>query len=273
MTFSLITATLGRVEEIRILCESLVMQTYKDFELYIIDQNSHNLVEDIVNQFKTAFIIHYIRNDKKGLSLNRNIALRMASGEIFGFPDDDCYYAQDTLEQVYKTFQKDRESLFVATSTYDSITKNLQRTFSTKNIYKKDVLKTCISYNMFVRKNTLLFDERLGVGTYFSSGEETDYLYSLIHESKTKYGTFCNSAKVFHPSTPSNSYDKIYKYSLGFAALQKKDWLVRKDIHALAVYAHYLLRAFCGMLLIKHFKKNWCSFTGKIIGFIKFKVD
>lgn len=273
MTFSLITATLGRVEEIRLLCESLVMQTYKDFELYIVDQNSHHTVEDIVNEYKDTFTIHYIRNDKKGLSLNRNIALKKATGEIFGFPDDDCYYAQDALEHVYKTFQENKPSIFVATSTYDTKTKKIQRTFSKQRIYKKNVFKTCISYNIFVRRNTLLFDERLGVGTYFSSGEETDYLYSLMQMSQTNYGIFCIPAKIFHPSTPSNSYDKIYKYSLGFAALQKKDWLVRKDNHALTVYVYYLLRSICGMLLIKHFKKHWYSFTGKMMGFIKFKVD
>ena len=85
MTFSLITATLGRVEEIRILCNSLTQQTFKDFELYIVDQNEHHLVEDIANEFKHQFPIHYIRNKEKGLSLNRNIALKIAKGDFFRF--------------------------------------------------------------------------------------------------------------------------------------------------------------------------------------------
>ena len=42
MRFSLITATLGRVEEVRCLCVSLSKQTFKDFELYIVDQNEHH---------------------------------------------------------------------------------------------------------------------------------------------------------------------------------------------------------------------------------------
>lgn len=47
MRFSLITATLGRVEEVRCLCVSLSKQTFKDFELYIVDQNEHHELEDI----------------------------------------------------------------------------------------------------------------------------------------------------------------------------------------------------------------------------------
>lgn len=275
MIFSLITATVGRVEEIRTLCNSLFQQTFKDFELYIVDQNEHRLVESIVNDFKNELVIHYIRNAQKGLSLNRNIALREATGMFIGFPDDDCYYAPDTLEKVYASFEKDHNALFVATSTYGIKTKQPQHTSLRDKLYKQDVLKTCISYNIFVRNNSIMFDERLGVGTYFSSGEETDYLYAQF-KTKRDYGVFCKEASVYHPETflldSKVELNKIYRYSIGFAALQKKDWLVRHDNRAFVVYLYYLFRAFCGMLLIRNFDKHRKSFTGKIVGFVKFKV-
>lgn len=272
MTFSLITATLGRVEEVRILCHSLSKQTFKDFELYIVDQNEHHLIESIVNEFNHLFPIHYIRNSQKGLSLNRNIALKQATGDYFGFPDDDCYYSPDTLEKIYRTFQNNPQAAFVASSTYDIETQSLRHTFSKEYIYKKDILQTCISYNIFVRRNLNLFDERLGVGTYFSSGEETDYLYSLVQDPET-YGIFCKEASVFHPQTPKRGLnEKVYKYSLGFGALQKKDWIYRHNPHALRIFLYYLLRALCGMLTLKNFNRHWNSFSGKVTGFIKFKI-
>lgn len=272
MTFSLITATLGRVDEIRILCESLSKQTFKDFELFIVDQNEHYQLKDIVIEYQVNFPIHYIRNTQKGLSLNRNIALKQASGDYFAFPDDDCYYASDTLEKVYQTFQSDPQAIFVASSTYDTITKQVGHMFLKRKIYKKNVLKSCISYNIFVRKNSNIFDERLGVGTYYSSGEETDYLYSLL-QSPMSYGVFCNEASVFHPQTTIlQNNEKVFKYSLGFAALQKKDWLYRNNPIALYVFFYYLLRAFLGMLLLNNFVRHWYSFKGKVVGFVKFKV-
>lgn len=269
MTFSLITATLGRVDEVRILCESLSKQTFKDFELYIVDQNEHHLLEGIVKQFSDKIQIHYIRNEKKGLSLNRNIALKIAKGDFFGFPDDDCYYSSNTLEEVYRTFQENPNASFVATTTYDSKSKQIQRTTQKKKIQKKDILETCISYNMFVKKNPALFDECLGVGTYFSSGEETDYLYSQIHK-KNDFGIFCSTTSIFHPKNTTSN--KVYNYSLGFAALQKKDWLVRHNPEALRIYFYYVIRAIGGMLLLKNFQNHWNSLKGKIVGFIKFKV-
>ena len=277
MTFSLITATLGRVDEVRVLCESLSRQTFKDFELYIVDQNEHRLLEDMAKEFEHKFTIHYIRSYQKGLSLNRNIALRRATGDYFGFPDDDCYYAPDTLERVYKTFCVEPNAKFIAISSYDSLTKTPQRKSQKYKLYKKDILKCCISYNIFVHNNKILFDERLGVGTYFASGEETDYLYSQIY-NKYDFGVFCPKASVFHPCMTTllkrnkDYIEKAYKYSLGFAALQKKDWIYRHNNYALIQYTYYLLRAFIGILLIKNFRLHQKSFEGKIVGFMKFKV-
>ena len=116
-----------------------------------------------------------------------------------------------------------------------------------------------------------MFDERLGSGNLtFRSGEETDYLYSFIENYRT-CGFFVDRTAVYHPANNAD-ISKVYKYSLGFAALQKKDWIMRRNYKALFVYLYYLLRAFCGMLLIRNFIKHWYSFGGKIIGFVKFKV-
>ena len=104
MKFSLITATLGRVAEIENLLISLSKQTYKDFELILVDQNSHRFIEEIVRRYESIISIIYIRSNRRGLSYNRNIGLDVATGEIVGFPDDDCTYSKNVLEDVKNSF-------------------------------------------------------------------------------------------------------------------------------------------------------------------------
>lgn len=65
---------------------------------------------------------------------------------------------------------------------------------------------------------------------------------------------------------------KSINIALDLLHYKKKDWIMRRNYKALFVYLYYLLRAFCGMLLIRNFIKHWYSFGGKIIGFVKFKV-
>ena len=106
MKISLVTATLGRVDEINILLDSLVKQTYKNFELIIVDQNEHYKVQNIVDRYTNILSIKYIKSSTKGLSYNRNIGIKECSGDIIGFPDDDCYYSENLLEEIVYTFKE-----------------------------------------------------------------------------------------------------------------------------------------------------------------------
>lgn len=105
MKFTLILATLGRSDEVRRMLESLKRQSYQDFEVVLIDQNSDNRVFKLYKEYCDSFQINYIRTQEKGLSHARNLAIQYGKlNDIVGFPDDDCWYSRDTLKQVNKFF-------------------------------------------------------------------------------------------------------------------------------------------------------------------------
>ena len=70
MKFTLILATLGRSDEVRRMLESLKRQSYQDFEVVLIDQNSDNRVFKLYKEYCDSFQINYIRTQEKGLSLS-----------------------------------------------------------------------------------------------------------------------------------------------------------------------------------------------------------
>ena len=105
MLVSLIMPTINRYDEIYLLMDSLKRQTYKNFELIVIDQNNNDKVKEIVDNYVNDMDIKYVKSDKPGLSLNRNIGIDMAKWQIIGFTDDDCIFVDDTLEKVTSFFE------------------------------------------------------------------------------------------------------------------------------------------------------------------------
>ena len=106
MKVSLVMPTINVTTELELFLKSLRTQTYKDFELIVVDQNEGNEAFEIVKDYEEEFKIKYAKSDEKGLSLNRNRGLVLMEGEIVGFPHDDCEYQPDTLEKVVAFFER-----------------------------------------------------------------------------------------------------------------------------------------------------------------------
>lgn len=270
MKISLVTATLGRIEEIRRLMESLCLQTNKNFELIIVDQNSHHILEEIINSYNSKLDIIYVRSDIKGLSKNRNIGLQYCTGEILGFPDDDCYYEPNVLKIVADQFST-TELSWLAFPVKD-VHSDLIYIFSKKSeIPRNSIMKYAISFNFFIRRNpNMYFDEKLGVGEYLGSGEETDFLWENLHSSDV--GIFYSGKTyIHHPHNLSVDSERAYKYGLGFGALYYKELVKRRNLSIIFQYIYYLIRNIGGLLLSRNRKFYWNSLKGKIIGFFKYE--
>jgi len=106
MKFSLVMTTLGRDKDIINFIESLLKQTYTNYELIIVDQNSDDRVVKIFDQYKEKINIKYHHCAKRGISVGRNMGLKYVTGDIIGFPDDDCEYDSDTLIKIIHVIQK-----------------------------------------------------------------------------------------------------------------------------------------------------------------------
>src|SRR5271168_3016732 len=96
--FSLIVATIGRTEEFGFLLQSLAEQTFRDFELIVVDQNSddrlipflehwNGTVAGLANTPGSLSAIIHLRC-APGVSRARNLGLQYCTGEILAFPDD-----------------------------------------------------------------------------------------------------------------------------------------------------------------------------------------
>lgn len=268
---SLITATYGRINEIRILLDSLTKQHFKDFEIVLVDQNEHFNLKNLIEEYNSLLNIKYIRSDVKGLSYNRNIGMSYASGDIIGFPDDDCYYGPDVLQKIVETFENQKIKL-VATAVKDTKTDKVWKTANKIYISRYDTLKYCFSNNFFIRRSQVRFDTRLGVGAHWGACEESDFIWEILN--KSDYGVFLNNTYIYHPyfMNTAHNLQKSYSYGLGFGALFKKEIVLRKNKLALITYLYYIIRSLGSIILKKNKRYYYYTLKGRLYGFFSFKV-
>lgn len=112
MVISIITATYNSGKTLRDTLESVLQQTYCDYELIIKDGGSEDDTIGICREYEPKFNgkMHIISDSDNGLydAMNRGIAL--AQGDIIGILNsDDFYTSNDILQTVADTFAKNPE--------------------------------------------------------------------------------------------------------------------------------------------------------------------
>jgi glycosyltransferase involved in cell wall biosynthesis len=185
---SLVVCTLGpRQEQLRRLLSSLTNQTFRDFEVILVDQNPPGLLQAIVEQHcDTLELVHL--QSSPGLSLARNVGLQHARGRLIAFPDDDCWYPPRLLAAVIEAMRMSDTTAALSGRTLDehgvpSVSLFLDHA---AQVSRTNFLACGNSNCLFVRADVFRvignFDLRLGVGagTGFHSGEEADILLRVL---------------------------------------------------------------------------------------------
>ena len=88
MKISVVIPTINRYDDLLNTVNYLVKQKFDSFEIIIIDQTD-NVNESIIAQFKSYANVHYVQSEHKSASAARNIGIKMSKAEIILFLDDD----------------------------------------------------------------------------------------------------------------------------------------------------------------------------------------
>jgi glycosyltransferase involved in cell wall biosynthesis len=100
MFFSIIIPLYNRPQEIKELLETLVLQTYRQFEVLIIEDGSADKAEDIVLEFSEVLDVRYYFKENEGQGFSRNFGFERARGDYFIIFDSDCLIPPTYLEIV-----------------------------------------------------------------------------------------------------------------------------------------------------------------------------
>lgn len=252
MKCSLILATLGRDRELVDLFESLASQTYKDFELIIIDQNVDGKIDSIVEAFKDSMPLKHMKVNFNGNARARDYGIQFAVGDIIAFPDDDCVYETDVLEKVVGEFEQQQQLGILVAGSYDFSKTNFSiGVNSHKPIYFSRFNMMGVEFTHFfcltrMRRQEFYLDHDFGINSKYCGAEGPELLYRLLRAKHKAFYT--PDIKIYHANKDEYTIgsERMLKYSNGNGALIRK-FFNERDVFML----YYMMKKMIVAPLVK----------------------
>ena len=251
MKISLVLPTINRTSELENFLNHLEPQTFRDFELIVVDQNDDESIQNLITKYCRTITIVYLTS-AKGASSGRNRGLSEITGEIIGFPDDDCWYSKNLLRDVYELFENEKSIDGLCGKIEDTNGYLFARYPRENQIIRRDNVFECSATpSCFLRKKVIqeigTFDVQLGPGalTKWQSGDDTDYILRAVEAGfLIRYDP---RITVFH-ACPSReigpgTLQRAYYYGAGMGRVLKKH---RFPYH---IVGYYFLRPLGGSIL------------------------
>jgi glycosyltransferase involved in cell wall biosynthesis len=223
LKFSLVMPTLNRPDDVRRFVAALDLQTFRDFELIVVDQNTTDVLTTILAPYQDRFPIRHLHIGKPiGAVAARNLGAKQMQGEILAFPDDDCWYDPDHLQRVRQLLADHRE--------WDGLTTNVhgQEFYYAKRagpVSRYKVWWQGPEFTLFFRKSLVdaigPMDATLGPGakTPWGAGEAADWLMTAVERGH--HIQYLPDLRVHHPGPVNNPRSDaaearcVYGYSMG----------------------------------------------------------
>lgn len=189
--------------------ESVISQTYKDWELLILNDNSKDKSYEIANKYaendNRIKIVNMTENI--GVVNGRNKLTEMATGEFIAFLDADDYWKSEKLEKQI-SFMKEKNANISCTE-YCRVSEN--ETFINNIKIKEEIKYKDLLKNNFLGCLTVVYNcKKIGKRYFKERKKNEDYVLWLEIVKETKiYGLKENLAfyRVLNNSRSSNKID------------------------------------------------------------------
>lgn len=228
--------------------DSILEQTYKDFELIIINDGSTNNIEQICQKYeKKDNRICYIKKENEGVSATRNLGIEKSKGKWIMFVDADDWLEADACEKLVKETSIDID--VIIGSTYINQKQEIDKLYKYKvkkeienteelivsifidtiskysyvdvpwaKLYKRDFL---IENNIFFKENLFLAEDGLFNFEVYLYAKKIIYFPDCIYHYRLNNESACNT---FNAKMIEN-YNHVWEYyeKLMPKALKKYD--------------------------------------------------
>jgi len=158
---------------------SIVNQTYKDWELIIINDGSSDSTEGIVDEFvKLGYPIIYHSQENHGLGYSRNKALELSKGEFIAFIDQDDLWLPEKMAKQLPLFKDSAVGLVYCDSIFFNERGDAKLLYGSKRYYTGNCFRKLLGEYFLSLETVIIRRSCLG-----SSGSWFDPRFGMIEEA------------------------------------------------------------------------------------------
>ena len=253
--YSIIIPVYNRPHEVEELLESLKDQSYKDFEVMIIEDGSTEPCDQVVQRYENKLNIKYHYKQNSGPGDSRNTGMSKASGQYLIFFDSDCIIPPDYFEKVNNHLAIHQLDAFGGPDNAHPLFSHFQKAvnhamtsiITTGGIRGK---KTNLdkfqprSFNMGIKKEVY---KKAGGFSDIHPGEDPDLSYRIMNAGFTT--GLIENAFVYHKRRINFSkfIKQVYKFGIVRPILIK--WYPDKFRITYLLPSFFLLFSICSVVL------------------------
>ena len=201
--------------------ESILNQTYKNYEILVVNDGSKDNSQEIIDEYKNKYPekIIAIKQENKGVAVTRNESIKKANGDYIMFIDNDDYIDKDYIESFVNELEIEEYDVVIGGYRRPTENNKIIKKMSLKNtewskfmimapwakIYKKDYL---------IKNNIEFLDNNIGEDVYFN-------MQALQLTDKIKIINYIGYNWFFFFYSVSNTSQRHYKELNIFDLLNK----------------------------------------------------
>lgn len=207
--------------------KSVEQQTYRNFEIILIDDGSPDNCPTICDELKSSFDnIKVIHQENQGVSVARNNGISIADGDIICFLDADDEWMENNLEELNIIYNKFPQIGSASTARFNQFTNGTRKEISLSGQGKYLIFDDVLPKLLYIRTSTYSVKKSalLSLDYIFAPGVKRGEDIDLIVRIGCNYSHgFINlPLAIYNVGTPFNSdnvpvrtyfpYERWYDY-------------------------------------------------------------
>lgn len=150
---SVIIPTYNRETTIKRAVDSVLGQTYKNFEVIIVDDNSTDNTAKVIENMQDKRIVYLRQNSNRGACVARNIGISKARGKYIAFLDSDDQWVSSKLEKEVEFLENN--NLDIVFCSHEVVNSGLTKIVPKSEI-KEGKIGQWIFYDNFITTGAIL---------------------------------------------------------------------------------------------------------------------